>query len=521
MRRVFSISKSFWFTALLVCLTSLAQARTGEESRALDQYIRNLGQLEQPAVSGYKVVSSEDKTIAGYECKAETYKGFPGFNEFLFSRSNVDVMYPGALLSGKSVLNKTYALSAVRPGPRTITVNLPGSAEQITQRIENPSFSTVQTALNRLLAQQNEADVGAEISWNIQNIYSKAHLKASLGVDANVEQFLKAKQNFGMNFSGDLQYAILKFNQKYFDVVIDSPRRPSDYIAEDFDTAEVQAGFEGSSPIYVASVSYGRYVLFVFESADLSLDLEQEISASLSVPVEGVKLGVGGSGKLDAGFKAGTLRTRGYILGGSAEEAAKSVSSMEGVVNFINSGGRFSKDSPGRPISYSLKYLSNGYPVEIVEETAFTKVECSEIYEQYRVKAISFELERRRPIALGQIDLWGKIFAQSGGAKAAGKPQDLWAMGWNIGRYPIKVGQTKKIQTERDVSFGKLAPADLRRSYIDLHFNIKGGWGGIFEDFYPKEKRIPLDEIKGNKFKESVETQFHQLEIEFQIEGIP
>ena len=313
----------------------------------MDQYIRSLGQLEQPAVSGYEVVSKEDRTIAGYECKAETYKGFPGFNEFLFSRSNVDVMYPGALLSGKSVRNKTYALSAVRPGPRTITVNLPGSAAQISARVEKPSFSTVQTAVNRLLAQQNEADVGAEISWSIQNIYSKAHLKASLGIDANVEQFLKAKENFGMDFSADLKYAILKFNQKYFDVVVDSPRRPSDYIAEDFDTAEVHTGFEESSPIYVASVSYGRYVLFVFESADLSIDLEKEISASLSLPVEGVKLGVGGSGKLDAGFKAGTLRTRGYILGGSAEEAAKSVSSMEGVVNFINSGGRFSKGVPG------------------------------------------------------------------------------------------------------------------------------------------------------------------------------
>ena len=148
-------------------------------------------------------------------------------------------------------------------------------------------------------------------------------------------------------------------------------------------------------------------------------------------------------------------------------------------------------------------------------------MECSEVYEQYRVKAISFELERRQPIAFAQIDLSGKIFAKSGGAKAVGKQEDLWSMGWNIGRYPIKVGQTKRIQTEADMAFGKLAPADLRRGYIDLEFNIKGGWAGIFEDFYPKSKRIHLNEIHGNKFKESVETQWHQLEIEFQIEGIP
>ena len=47
------------------------------------------------------------------------------------------------------------------------------------------------------------------------------------------------------------------------------------------------------------------------------------------------------------------------VLGGSGAAAAKAVFGVEGLGEYITSGGNYSADSPGAPIAYRLAYLDN------------------------------------------------------------------------------------------------------------------------------------------------------------------
>ena len=129
-------------------------------------------------------------------------------------------------------------------------------------------------------------------------------------------------------------------------------------------------------------------------------------------------------------------------------------------------------------------------------------------------------MTKKQGIALPQIDLSGILSAKSGGQKAYKETGELWRMGWNIGRYPIRANETKNINAVVDVSFGEMTPAARKQAYIDFELKMKGGWAGIFESFQPQNKRIYLDEIAEGDFTEVITTQWHILKIHYNVEGL-
>ena len=203
----------------------------------------------------------------------------------MFSNSNSNVLYPGSHLQSFSVMDGTFVPSRLTPAPVTLTVNLQSLEGPISQTIATPSYTSVQTAVHDILSQNNKGDAGAEMSWSIDNVDSKEHLKAKLGMDFKVADIFGASGSLGMNFSSNTRKAVIHFNQKYYDVTIDPPIQPTALI-------------------------------------DKSLTLEE-----------------------------------------------------------IKTGGEYSKDSPGKPISYNLRYLSNNKPLKIVKSTDYTVRDCVRIKE--------------------------------------------------------------------------------------------------------------------------------------------
>lgn len=500
-----------------------ANKRSDSESSQINSYFKRLDELDQPKeTSDYTLLNEQDKKIDKYVCHSKTFKGCPGFNTFLFSRSNVDVLYPGSLLSGESVRDRTYALSSIKPAPITLTVNLHSIKGPISRTIQDPSYSTVASAIHDILSQKIKGDAGAEMSWSVDTVYSKAHLKTKLGIDAGIEGIFGVSGNIGMSFSAKTRNAVIQFNQKYYDVVINVPRNPANYIAPSINYDSVVKACNNLSPMYVSYVSYGRYVLFYFESNDLSFDLKKELKASITVPVEGVPVKAGGSSQIDAGFSNGTLSCKAFILGGSAENASAAINSMDELLNFIKTGGRYSKYSPGKPISYHLRYLSNNKPVRIINATEYEMTTCSEAYSKYRIKDLRFELRKNDPLSFNQIDIFGGVEVSPGGA---GKPSGggmLWYKRY-IDFYPIHVGQghAKKSNRTVDVAFSKLIFSERDNAFIDLEFNIDAKWGfSPPEHFYPRTKRLYLNELTEGIDFEEIKTAWHTLKVTYEIKGI-
>ncbi len=499
---------------------AVKEAPGGSSSAEIDAYVRSLKHVEQSPEAEFTLQSAETRPeVGGYVCKTETFKGSPAFNTFMVSPSNVDVMYPGSLLKGQSVIDKTYTPSSIVPGPLTLTVNLRSIDGVISRTIEEPSFSAVQSAIHEILSQNITGDAGAQMSWSFDSIYSKAHLKMKMGMEFDVADIAGGSGSLGIDFTADTKKAIVQYRQKYYDVIIDVPRSPADYIHPDVNLDAVMGIFRDVSPMYVSSVSYGRYVLFSFETSDLSLDLEHELKASIKVPVEGVPVKIGGSRKLEAGFKSGSLRSKAYILGGSGKLASRAINSMDALLEFIATGGTYSKDSPGRPISYNLRYLSDNYPVQVVDDIVYTKKQYSKICSTYRVSAVSFDLKRLKGqwAALPQIDLYGWLTARS--SASSGEKLVLWHKNF-VDSYPVRVGDTKNINQSVDVTFGALKPEARKQAYIDIGMDINARWALFFEEFNPRGKRIYLHGLAEGEHTESIKTQWHELTITFQVTAI-
>ncbi len=508
-----------WIILTIAMIQLFGGAALGDSSPAdINTYVRSLHHLEQLEESDFNVVQkTTDKEIDGYLCKSETYKGLPGFSTFMFTKNNADIMYPGALLNGRSVKDKSYTPSNIIPGPLTLTVNLQSIEGPISRTIQNPSFSTVQSAIHETLSQKITGDAGAEMSWSVDNIYSKEQLKAKMGMDFKVGDIAGGSASLGMDFTANTKKAIIQFNQKYYDIVVDVPRSPADYINSGANLDTVKEAFKDISPMYVSSVSYGRYILFSFETSDLSFNLEQELKAALTVPVEGVPVKAGMNTKIDAGFKNGSLKSKAYILGGAGGAASKAINSLDALITFIKEGGEYSKDSPGKPISYNLRYLSDNYPVQVINATEYIKNECFRIYNTYRVSAVSFDLKRIQASAFEQIDLYGWLIAEgSRGAQGGGT---LWSKKY-LSTYPIIVGNTQNINTSVDVNFGDLKSEKRSEAYIDIAMLINAKVLGIFEEFNPRTMRIYLRDLTEGEHTESIKTQWHELIITYKLTGV-
>src|ERR1043165_8410958 len=121
---------------------------------------------------------------------------------------------------------------------------------------------------------------------------------------------------------------------------------------------DVQAKMNAQRPpVYVSSVTYGRMVVFTFESQYSA----QEMSAALDFAYSG---GVDLKGDVSVTYKdiISQSKITAFILGGDAGSASQTIDSYDALISFIKSGGNYSRQSPGGPIAYKLAYLKNNWP---------------------------------------------------------------------------------------------------------------------------------------------------------------
>jgi len=204
---------------------------------------------------------------------------------------------------------------------------------------------------------------------------------------------------------------LVKYMQAYYTVDVDQPQRASDFFADETELADVTAKLgPGSAPVYVSSITYGRMILFTFESAYSAT----ELGAALDFVYRG---GVDVSGDTSVTYKdiISNSKITAYVLGGSGGEAAKSIDSYEGLIEFIKSGGNYSKDSPGAPIAYKLAYLDDNASARLSMTQEYTIRECVRVSQKVRVILESLHVDYDGGDAGGDLELFGQIQASSGG----------------------------------------------------------------------------------------------------------
>src|SRR6056297_472154 len=218
-------------------------------------------------------------------CTRTTYNLENNFQDVAILRPTADVVWPGSLVeANQSLLDGLPERARFDRSPVKIRVDLPGIGANGTKTIERPDEANVQTAIDEALEWWNanayeEGYVNASSSSNrITTSYSST--QASMDVGLNVAWATGDVQSqFNYETSAERRVVMSTYKQAFYTVsfVQESGAQPEDVFGPDVTLGDVQAAYDsGAPPAYVASVTYGRIIMFRMETSSSYTSAEVE-----------------------------------------------------------------------------------------------------------------------------------------------------------------------------------------------------------------------------------------------------
>ncbi len=182
---------------------------------------------------------------------------------------------------------------------------------------------------------------------------------------------------------------------------MDLPNQPSDLFEEEVD----KALFGTYMPMYISTVTFGRMALFTIES-ELK---EQEVMTYLNASYGSVNAQA--SSDFESLKAKSTMKV--YVLGGSGSSAGAIIDGFEAFKDYIKDGGNYSKESPGAPIAYKLRYIRDNSIGKIVFAASYpirTAIPREDNI-VYDIQTYLRSFEAHASDAGGNLELYGGVFS--------------------------------------------------------------------------------------------------------------
>ncbi len=393
-----------WIPVLtLVCACSYNPG----DGNSIDMYIQSLPYLPvDPAqvVAGPQGTATRD---GDYSCTKDKFTETRELDRIVAYAANSDSLWPGAIVDADSVVSGHFTQVVLPRAPATISVSLENLGGTKKATIDDPSLSTYRDALSGVLASDITGSTPANIYSEIEEVHSENQLNIALGVQASWALGLASiKTSFNWGSENVRSRYVVRYTQAYYTVDLDAPAAPSTLFAKSVTLDDVKGKMtEEHPPAYVSSVTYGRMVVFTFESAYSS----QELGAALDFAYSG---GVDVKGDVSVTYKdiLSSAKITAYILGGDAGTAVKTIDSYESLISFIKSGGNYSRESPGAPIAYKLSYLRDNSPARMSFTTDYEVEDCVRVAQKIKVTLNSIAVESSGGDN-GNLEIFGAITA--------------------------------------------------------------------------------------------------------------
>jgi thiol-activated cytolysin len=397
---------SLCFVGLLTgCGTGMVDSQPTE----IDDYIVSLPYLPVAPAQVNQGSRTGDAREGDYQCSVQNLQETRQYDRIVAYAANSDSLFPGALVSADSVLTGLFTQVVLPRAPATISVSLENLAGKKSATIEQPSLSAYRNALTGILDSEITGSTPANLYSEIEQVHSEQQLNMALGVQASWGLGLASlKSSFNWNKQEIRSRYVVRYTQAYYTVDLDAPAKPSGLLSPNVTLDEVKDKMnEEHPPAYVSSVTYGRMVVFTFESEYSA----EEMGAALDFAYSG---GVDVSGNVSVTYKDIISKSKitAFILGGDAGTAVKTIDSYEALIAFIKSGGNYSKESPGAPIAYKLSYLQDNSPARMSFTTDYDLKECTRVSQKVRVTLRSIQVESDGGDPGGELEIYGRIWAE-------------------------------------------------------------------------------------------------------------
>ncbi|HSR98626.1 MAG TPA: thiol-activated cytolysin family protein [Kofleriaceae bacterium] len=400
--------------ALAACSSAQSPAESSppepsNESSQIDAYVGALPYLPVDAPSVTEGTASAMQREGDYACTTQQLKETRQYDRIVAYAVNSDSLYPGAIIGADSVLSGLFTQIVVPRAPATISVSLENLAGSKLAVVPSPSLSSVRDALAGILDSEITGSTPANLYSEIEEVHSENQLNMALGVEASWGLGIASlKSSFDWSNQQTRSRYVVRYTQAYYTVDLDAPASPSALFAAGTTLAAVSAKMDAQHPpVYVSSVTYGRLVLFTFESQYSA----EEMSAALDFAYSG---GVDIRGDVSVTYKDMISQSKitAFILGGDAGTAVQTIDSYGALIDFIKTGGNYSRQSPGAPIAYKLSYLRDNSPARMSFTTDYEMKECERVSQRVRVTLQSIAVDSAGGDSGDDLELYGQITAE-------------------------------------------------------------------------------------------------------------
>ncbi|MDR0436980.1 MAG: thiol-activated cytolysin family protein [Bacteroidales bacterium] len=319
--------------------------------------ISNAGVLpEPPPAFEERIEIIEEGTE--FRCGTTRVSASENPDNFFMFNPLASVIWPGNLVQGNSIhtgVPTSIPITSKRqPGTISLAVVSPdgGFNAPSFRTVERMQFSQVNQAMNDILAGFT-GNAPAMYNVQISFVNSASHLNFAMNA-GYAGSVASVNASFRISWGQERSRMLVKLHQQYFTMVFDDPEGLNGVFTPDITVDDLRPYTGPGNPIcYVSSVTYGRVFYLLYESTASKTELESALN---------IKYGKS-SGSVDAGYTETMNQTSIHVMqiGGDAASGLPVATKpdLETIRAFLNNGANFSAQSPGAPISYTIKHLTN------------------------------------------------------------------------------------------------------------------------------------------------------------------
>lgn len=338
-----------------------------------------------------------DESHPEYICTS-TFQRISGTTpDVLLLNPNSDFVWPGHIIEIASIANGGYT-SAKIPSENILPITISNSNLRLeassSATMHEPRLASYRDILKAWHQNTKEGEDPANIVGNIKSFYSHADLDFQLRA---------AYKSVAHNIAGGVSFGSdSKTNKLFVDIrqvyyTVDVSNRYFELLKESVDHDNFG---------YISSIKYGRIIVITFESEYTHDELRAAIDYTngkvgekqnkKTKPNSGGKLKDSNGNllreqtgvDLDARYSQilKSTKIRAMVIGGPSKPVS-SILNISGsvadvakkIVNLLEAGSSTSLQSPPAPVSYTIKFLSDGSNANILMSTAYNVRQCRKV----------------------------------------------------------------------------------------------------------------------------------------------
>lgn len=311
-----------------------------------------------------------------YVCTETKYNITQNPSKMVMYAADDQVMWPGALLQGGPLRSgQLKALPITQRTPINVVISALNTDNNY-QTVVNPSFATVTQARGEMINQAlgENLPTPSSIQFEIRTLSSQEEFALKAGISGKHFGF-SASAGFSKNSKSSMNTVAANFIQKMFTVTVEPPEFPSAFFSGDFTPEKLQQQIDLNNigpdniPVYMASVVYGRMMMFTMRSSASKKEMTATIKAAYN--------GIGSSVALSLSAKQKKILQTSEIkfvaIGGDSENALAAIRSG----NWNDYFTKTALISTAAPLSYVIKNLTDNEVATVSETASYTLKECT------------------------------------------------------------------------------------------------------------------------------------------------